>query len=341
MLVGDPDVLRKDGIVLGSRMVGSADFRPGGKTLNLHEVYAYGRTLTHEMGHYLNLYHTWGDGDCSVDDEVEDTPNCSGQLFGCPNIAPVDCPPAPPRMIANYMDYTDDVCMNIFTQGQKARMRSSLTTLYPWRMALGSRSNLIATGCEDSTKPRAGTLLRLESDTYVRVNDTLGLGEWIRVLDVNGLGKDSVRLLLQPDVTDAAGIRVLTVNSESDAFGYARFRAVSGVRPGWNRMQARLANPGSGSGSQNPTLLLEWLSQSETSLYPNPFTDAVYLYWEDRDSVSFQWTLQDMTGRRVQEGRYHGAAFWSPEVQSWQPQAYLLRLEWPSGEVEHRRIIRR
>ncbi|MFM7701129.1 MAG: hypothetical protein ACKO7V_10140, partial [Bacteroidota bacterium] len=54
MLVGDPDVLRKDGIVLGSRMVGSVDFKPGGKPLNLHEIYAYGRTLTHEMGHYLD-----------------------------------------------------------------------------------------------------------------------------------------------------------------------------------------------------------------------------------------------------------------------------------------------
>jgi len=340
MLVGDPDVLRKDGIVLGSRMVGSVDFKPGGKPLNLHEIYAYGRTLTHEMGHYLDLYHTWGDGDCSVDDDVEDTPNCSGQLFGCPTTAPVDCPPAPPRMIANYMDYTDDRCMNIFTLGQKARMRASLTSMYPWRATLAFPSNLLATGCADSTVPRVGSLLRWGSDTLVRVNDTLGLGEWIRVLDVNGLGKDSVGLILQPDVTDQGGLRVLTSNPQSDAFGYVRFRALSGPRPAWNRMQATLANPSVGVGSPSPFLLLDWLSQTETSLYPNPFTDALYLHWEGRDSVSFQWTLLDMTGRSIQEGQYQGPAFWSPDVRHWQPQAYLLRLEWPSGEVEHRRMIK-
>jgi len=341
MLVGDPDLLRKDGIVLGSRMVGSVDFKPGGKALNLHEIYAYGRTLTHEMGHYLDLYHTWGDGDCSVDDDVEDTPNCSGQLFGCPTTAPVDCPPAPPRMIANYMDYTDDRCMNIFTLGQKARMRASLTSMYPWRASLTSQANLLATGCADSTVPRVGSLLRWASDTLVRVNDTLGVGEWIRVLDVNGLGKDSVGLILQPDVTDLAGLRVLTSNPESDAFGYVRFRALSGPKPAWNRMQATLADTTVGTRPQSPTLLLEWLSRADASLYPNPFTDAMYLHWEGRDSVSFLWTLQDMTGRRVQEGRYQGPAFWSPEVRTWQPQAYLLRLEWPSGVVEYRRIIKR
>ena len=340
MLVGDPDVLRKDGIVLGSRMVGSVDFKPGGKPLNLHEIYAYGRTLTHEMGHYLDLYHTWGDGDCSVDDDVEDTPNCSGQLFGCPTTAPVDCPPAPPRMIANYMDYTDDRCMNIFTLGQKARMRASLTSMYPWRATLAFPSNLLATGCADSTVPRVGSLLRWGSDTLVRVNDTLGLGEWIRVLDVNGLGKDSVGLILQSDVTDQGGLRVLTSNPQSDAFGYVRFRALSGPRPAWNRMQVTLANPSVGVGSPSPFLLLDWISQTETSLYPNPFTDALYLHWEGRDSVSFQWTLLDMTGRSIQEGQYQGPAFWSPDVRHWQPQAYLLRLEWPGGEVEHRRMIK-
>ncbi|MFM7700950.1 MAG: hypothetical protein ACKO7V_09195, partial [Bacteroidota bacterium] len=114
----------------------------------------------------------------------------------------------------------------------------------------------------------------------------------------------------------------------------------SGPRPAWNRMQATLANPFVDVGSPSPFLLLEWFSQTETSLYPNPFTDALYLHWEGRDSVSFQWTLLDMTGRSIQEGQYQGPAFWSPDVRFWQPQAYLLRLEWPSGEVEHRRMIK-
>jgi hypothetical protein len=183
-------------------------------------------------------------------------------------------------------------------------------------------------------------LLRWATDTLVRVNDTLGLGEWIRVLDVNGLGKDSVGLNLQPDVTDLSGLRILTSNPQSDAFGYVRFRALSGPKPAWNRMHATLANISVGVGTQSPSLLLEWLSQAETSLYPNPFTDALYLHWEGLDSVSFLWEILDMTGRRVQEGLYQGSAFWSPDLIDLQPQAYLLRLEWPGGEVEYRRIIK-
>jgi len=85
---------------------------------------SYGRTATHEVGHWLNLRHTWGDGDCSVDDLVSDTPNCDSQNWqsfpACTNIT--QCTNT--RMIENYMDYSDDGCMNIYTVGQKNRMRA-------------------------------------------------------------------------------------------------------------------------------------------------------------------------------------------------------------------------
>jgi hypothetical protein len=58
MLVGDPQYSRADGVVLSAQVTGSLDWIPPGQSLNLHPVYAYGRTLTHEMGHYLDLYHT-------------------------------------------------------------------------------------------------------------------------------------------------------------------------------------------------------------------------------------------------------------------------------------------
>jgi surface protein len=89
-----------------------------------------GRTTTHEVGHYLNLRHTWGDGDCSVDDFVSDTPLSSGPnstdspcTFPGPNscIEPVN---DQPDMFQNYMDYSTDPCKNLFTNGQKVRMRA-------------------------------------------------------------------------------------------------------------------------------------------------------------------------------------------------------------------------
>jgi hypothetical protein len=83
--------------------------------------YNEGKTTTHEVGHWLNLDHIWGIGDCNTDDLVEDTPNADGPNFGC-NTAAFSCGSI--DMIENFMDYTDDACMNIFTEGQKNRMLS-------------------------------------------------------------------------------------------------------------------------------------------------------------------------------------------------------------------------
>lgn len=80
-----------------------------------------GRTATHEVGHWLGLRHIWGDGPCGVDDFVGDTPESAGPHFGCQSGA-TDCRGSV-AMIQNYMDYSDDACMNLFTKEQKARMR--------------------------------------------------------------------------------------------------------------------------------------------------------------------------------------------------------------------------
>ncbi|WP_291786023.1 M43 family zinc metalloprotease [Cecembia sp.] len=79
-----------------------------------------GRTLTHEVGHFLGLRHIWGDGDCNADDFVSDTPNQDGPNTICRTSPRVTCNTR--DMVENYMDYTTDVCMNIFTQGQVERM---------------------------------------------------------------------------------------------------------------------------------------------------------------------------------------------------------------------------
>lgn len=92
---------------------------------------SYGRTLTHEVGHWLGLRHIWGDGNCSVDDFVDDTPladDDNGDYSSpCTFPNPDDdevCVMGEPEMFQNYMDYTDDICMNLFTEGQKTRMRT-------------------------------------------------------------------------------------------------------------------------------------------------------------------------------------------------------------------------
>ena len=88
--------------------------------------YGLGRTVTHEVGHFLGLYHVWGDvTTCSGTDYCADTPPCSDQYFSAvPTCTvPVQCSSLP-RMIENYMDYSDDACMNTYTQNQTDRIQA-------------------------------------------------------------------------------------------------------------------------------------------------------------------------------------------------------------------------
>lgn len=110
-----------------------------------------GRTLTHEVGHYLNLYHTFQGGCSGGGDLVNDTPPSASPTSGCPtnrnscNTGSND----ELDMIENYMDYTSDVCVNSFTNGQKNRAKDALSpTLHPtWKRGiLTLQANLIATG---------------------------------------------------------------------------------------------------------------------------------------------------------------------------------------------------
>ena len=119
---------------IGGGILGYAQF-PGGSSSTdgvvlLHSSlpggsaapYNLGRTATHEVGHYLNLRHIWGDGRCKQDDFVADTPSSNGANYGCPSFPTVNCNTT--DMTMNYMDYTDDACMYMFTDGQRNRMRA-------------------------------------------------------------------------------------------------------------------------------------------------------------------------------------------------------------------------
>ncbi|WP_037348875.1 GEVED domain-containing protein [Sediminibacter sp. Hel_I_10] len=120
----------------GNTILGYAQF-PGGSAATDGVVMAYnyfgrvgnvsapfdgGRTTTHEVGHFFNLRHIWGDANCG-NDFVSDTPTHQTSNGGCP-IGQVSC--GSTDMVQNYMDYTNDSCMNLFTTGQKNRMRAVL-----------------------------------------------------------------------------------------------------------------------------------------------------------------------------------------------------------------------
>lgn len=134
---GPPD---EDGIVVRHDYFGSVGTAAS----------SLGRTTTHEIGHWLGLYHTFNGGcgtdTCTDGDYVCDTPPASSPNFGCPaiNSCSNDLPNIPDQ-IQNYLDYSDDNCKNMFTNGQKQRMQATLVSLrndiwQPW--------NIDSTGCD-------------------------------------------------------------------------------------------------------------------------------------------------------------------------------------------------
>lgn len=111
-----------DGIILDYRVFGTVDAGP----FNLDDQYNRGRSTTHEVGHFLGLRHIWGDTNgCGADDFTNDTPIQDEETYDTPTHPTLDaCSPA--IMFQNYMDYTDDVSMNLFTDEQVARMETVL-----------------------------------------------------------------------------------------------------------------------------------------------------------------------------------------------------------------------
>lgn len=138
-----------DGMVINRTAFGSGS---GCGVVAPTSPYNLGRTLTHEMGHYLNLRHIWGDGGCGASDFVDDTPDASASNGGCPNLGKMSCGTADLHM--NYMDYTYDACMYMFTAGQSARMHNLISNNL--QNVLANAANVISTAaeptCDDGIK---------------------------------------------------------------------------------------------------------------------------------------------------------------------------------------------
>ncbi len=128
-----------DGVVIRYEAFGTS----GTAGLGGYEKNMGGRTATHEVGHWLNLRHIWGDDSCG-NDFVSDTESAEEANFGCPTFphkASNSCGTGSDgEMFMNYMDYVDDKCMNMFTSGQGERMTAAIT---------GPRSGLLTSlGCQ-------------------------------------------------------------------------------------------------------------------------------------------------------------------------------------------------
>lgn len=132
-----------DGVVAAYHTFGTRDKDDG--TFLLNAPYDKGRTMTHEVGHWLGLRHIWGDtSSCSNDDYCADTPDATGSNGGCPTVDSCPSDGLGNDQVQNYMDYTNDSCMDTFTQDQKDRM-IAVMTVSPRRMELSA-----SLGCQET-----------------------------------------------------------------------------------------------------------------------------------------------------------------------------------------------
>jgi hypothetical protein len=177
-----------DGVVLHYGTVGSAaspsTFPWGGSNYN------WGRSGTHEIGHWLGLRHTFEGGcpntNCNTQgDHICDTPPVSGPSYGCPSFPKISCSNGPSGgMFMNYMDYVDDNCMKMFSDSQGLAMNGVLNTS---RVALKSSLGCVPLGIEEKTVSwtvnawpnPAGELVEV---SFAGANETLELS----LVDANG-----------------------------------------------------------------------------------------------------------------------------------------------------------
>ena len=149
-----------DGVVIDYRYFGR-----GGSSV---APFNKGRTGTHEVGHWLNLNHIWGDDgtSCSGTDNVADTPNQADENYGCPTFPTASCSNSS-DMYMNYMDYTDDACMFMFSAGQASRMRALFGSG-------GTRASLLTSvGCQTASGTTCAVPASLTTSSVAQTTVTL------------------------------------------------------------------------------------------------------------------------------------------------------------------------
>jgi hypothetical protein len=167
---------------------------PSTFNINSGGAYNLGRTIVHEVGHWLGLKHIWGDTYCG-DDMVDDTPKQGNFTAGCPTVFRTSCGNGSlGDMYMNYMDFTNDACMNLFTEGQKKRMRSLFNEGGP-RATLLSSKGLSRPWLEEAPldkEPAINTELKLfpnpaSSEIVLDFSyDVSWIGKEINIYNANG-----------------------------------------------------------------------------------------------------------------------------------------------------------
>ncbi len=162
-----------------------------GNTGTLDPTYNKGRTATHEIGHWLGLRHVWGDANCATD-YCNDTPPAQTSNFGCPTFpynSGTCSGNTTGEMTMNFMDYTDDPCMYMFTPDQRTRIQTAMTN-GTYRKLLGTHGLCTVVGIESTNFTESEiSIFPVPSQGTVSVKTELASACDLQFTLVNSLGQ--------------------------------------------------------------------------------------------------------------------------------------------------------
>jgi hypothetical protein len=289
-----------DGVVINCNALGTNAMNDG--SFQLYSNYSMGRTSTHEIGHFLGLRHIWGDGngdeatnspDCTASDYCSDTPQAGWEHYECGvfDTCPLD---SGNDMTENYMDYTNDGCMNTFTAEQKLRMRAVMINS-PRRKELasstvstpgfaktldGALKNILITvsGCGTSFTPsinfenKGTTNLQTATLTYTIDNLNPKTFDWNGSLPQNASGIMSLPAIISTSGIHQFSATITSINSSADLNSLNNNTSKSFIMPSLIQL--------SGDTTPKVTLTLQC----------------------DRDGSETTWTLKNSSGATLYSG---------------------------------------
>jgi hypothetical protein len=208
-----------DGMMVQYQAFGSID----DGNFQLEAQYNKGRTVSHEIGHFLGLRHIWGDASgCEGTDYVDDTPVQDGSSAGCPKHPHKECTPSVNTMFMNFMDYTDDRCMNMFTKQQIERMEIVLQNS-PRRKSLLTSPGLIAPG------PLPNDLGLLNSRPLVQCTKVVTPSLAVKNFGTNTISSASIRFSVGGTVRETINFPLTLAPGDSTLISFTTLAAPDSI----------------------------------------------------------------------------------------------------------------
>ncbi|UHO37665.1 T9SS type A sorting domain-containing protein [Chryseobacterium capnotolerans] len=305
----DGGAATSDGVVAGYSTFGSMDYNDG--TFLMIAGYDRGRTMTHEVGHYLGLRHIWGDASCG-NDYCADTPTAHTANYDCdPAIASCD-DPSVFEMVQNYMDYTNDTCMNIFTSDQKTRIRTVMDNS-PRRMELKA-----------STADQPIPLFQNDAEIKYDGGCSLGIVNCgagvLRLLITNrGTGNLTSASISYSFNGGAAQNYNWTGNLTQDQSSVINIPVDGSVASSPVSFSIVTVNGGADQRSTNNTSTGNYVKPVAPEYFPA--TSVTFTLKRDRYGVETRWNLKNSAGQIVKSGAYSNTKPGQPDpaliTQTW------------------------